>query len=193
MPPGFWLQFAILSRWVELLWLSKEWKKPKTLPVLSLRVLCQLIDENRQGGTQKAPPPISLFAVCKLEVGVSTAGTRSADKNGFSWQPNPIILIIIPSLSLWVSYPLRKILLDFAVGIIVITTNHFVMRMRCSSWLGSGQLKVNQRVEESNSINHALPFVAETRNIAGFIKILGTKEKYGEFQQWRELTLLPGR
>lgn len=71
------------------------------------------------------------------------------------------------------SYPLRKISLDFAVGIIIITTNHYVMRMRCSSWLGSGQLKENKREEESNSITQGLAFVAEIRNIAGFIKTLG--------------------
>jgi len=35
--------------------------------------------------------------------------------------------------------------LDFAVGIIIITSNNFVMRMRYSSWMGSGQFKVNQR------------------------------------------------
>lgn len=47
------------------------------------------------------------------------------------------------------------------------------MRMRCSSWLGSGQLKENKREEESNSITQGLAFVAEIRNIAGFIKTLG--------------------
>lgn len=61
--------------------------------------------------------------------------------------------------------------LDFAVGIIIITTN-FVIRMRCSSWLGSGQLKVNQRKEESNSINQGLAFVVGTRNIEECIKVL---------------------